>query len=127
MQPLRVNTSKLKKRMMKRTDSNKKKGMKNVVVEVVKKKSEESVTKPKMIKTKIKKSKVKSVDDPGDDEFGTQANRNISDMLMSKESDVDSDSSKRDQTKSMNNLKTDISSVVEKLGRSLHFNRFKVS
>ena len=127
MQPLRVNTSKLKKRMMKRTDSNKKKGIKNVVVEVVKKKSEESVTKPKMIKTKIKKSKVKSVDDPGDDEFGTQANRNISDMLMSKESDVDSDSSKRDQTKSMNNLKTDISSVVEKLGRSLHFNRFKVS
>ena len=124
MQPLRVNTSKLKKRMMKRTDSNKKKGIKNVVVEVVKKKSEESVTKPKMIKTKIKKSKVKSVDDPGDDEFGTQANRNISDMLMSKESDVDSDSSKRDQTKSMNNLKTDISSVVEKLGRSLHFNRF---
>ena len=122
-----MNTSKLKKRMMKRTDSNKKKGMKNVVVEVVKKKSEESVTKPKMIKTKIKKSKVKSVDDPGDDEFGTQANRNISDMLMSKESDVDSDSSKRDQTKSMNNLKTDISSVVEKLGRSLHFNRFKVS
>ena len=122
-----MNTSKLKKRMMKRTDSNKKKGIKNVVVEVVKKKSEESVTKPKMIKTKIKKSKVKSVDDPGDDEFGTQANRNISDMLMSKESDVDSDSSKRDQTKSMNNLKTDISSVVEKLGRSLHFNRFKVS
>ena len=119
-----MNTSKLKKRMMKRTDSNKKKGMKNVVVEMVKKKSEESVTKPKMIKTKIKKSKVKSVDDPGDDEFGTQANRNISDMLMSKESDVDSDSSKRDQTKSMNNLKTDISSVVEKLGRSLHFNRF---